>query len=61
MTESKVNYTGLGLILGSAVGFAFGMIVATSTGEYSYLLVGLVGTALGLIAGAAVDHSKRQA
>jgi drug/metabolite transporter (DMT)-like permease len=60
MEKPRVSYPGLGLILGSAVGFAFGMILYTSTGEPMYILVGLVGTALGLILGAGVDHNMRQ-
>ncbi len=61
MDKPNLTYAGLGLILGSAIGFAFGMIIYMSTGEPLYILIGLIGTALGLILGAGVDHNKRQA
>ena len=59
MDKPNLTYAGLGLILGSAIGFAFGMILYMTNEEPLYILIALVGTALGLIMGAAVDHSKQ--
>ena len=59
MNEKKVNYAGLGLIMGSAIGFGLGMIIYMSTGEPLYLLIGTMGTAVGLIMGAGIDHSQK--
>ncbi len=50
--QNKVSYTGLGIIFGSAIGSAISMII---TGT---VLWGLVGTAVGLISGAAVESYK---
>jgi uncharacterized membrane protein YfcA len=50
--QNKVSYTGLGIIFGSAIGSAISMII---TGT---VLWGLVGTAVGLILGAAVESYK---
>ena len=49
--DKKINYTGLGLILGTAVGSTFSLIF---TGNLA-LWAG-AGTAVGLIMGAIVDN-----
>jgi hypothetical protein len=60
MTEQrKPSHAAVGLIMGTAIGFGLGMILYVSIGEPLYLLVGAIGTALGLVFGAAVDRSRR--
>ena len=49
---SKFQFTGLGLIFGSSIGATMSLII---TGNVIY---GGIGTAVGLIIGAAIDSSK---
>lgn len=51
---SKIPFTGLGLIFGTAVGAALSLII---TGN---VLWGGIGTGIGLVLGAAIDGMKKR-
>jgi hypothetical protein len=51
---SKIPFTGLGLIFGSAIGSALSMII---TGN---VIWGVIGTGVGLVIGAAIDSHYRK-
>ena len=56
--QGRQNYTALGMILGSAAGFGLGLVLWMVTGEPLYLLVGAMGTAVGLVLGAGIDAAQ---
>lgn len=52
--KNKTSYAGLGISIGAAIGFIFGMIL------FDRMIYGAgIGAALGLIAGAAIDAQAK--
>lgn len=50
--EKDINYAGLGLILGTAIGFGFGFIVLDK------IWLAPFGTGLGIVFGAMINNTK---
>ena len=59
-SNESVNYAGLGLLLGTAIGFTLGLILFVATGEAWFLSIGGAGTAIGLGLGASIDRSNEK-
>ncbi|NLD73298.1 MAG: hypothetical protein GX649_11345 [Chloroflexi bacterium] len=57
-SRRKQSYTALGMLLGTAAGFGLGMVLWIATGEFLYLLIGAMGTAVGLVLGAGIDAAQ---
>ncbi len=52
--SSKISFTGLGIIFGSAIGSMLSLIITGS------VIWGLIGTSTGLIIGACIDSYKNK-
>jgi hypothetical protein len=57
MSTSQHRYASLGMILGTAIGGALGILLLVFTGQAIYIVVAGLGTALGLSLGAGIDRS----
>jgi hypothetical protein len=59
-SQNRQSYTAMGMILGSAAGFGLGLVLWMVTGQPLYLLIGAMGTAVGLVLGAGIDASQTE-
>jgi hypothetical protein len=55
MEKKRIYYTGAGLAIGTGIGGAIGIIIFSITGNSVFIAISGIGTALGLIFGAALD------
>ncbi len=53
-SKKDINYVGLGLIMGSAIGFVFGFIIMDK------FWIAPIGTGLGIVFGAMVQNMKKR-
>lgn len=51
----KYSYTAVGMVIGTAVALGLGLVLWLATGQLLFLLMGTMGTGIGLALGAAID------
>jgi len=55
----RYSYAALGMLIGTAIGGAFGVLLFVFTQQALFIAIAGVGTAIGLVLGAGADRATR--